>query len=49
MKKFLMSVDTMFWVEAANEEEAYDKALQSMPLSDLEFVVMEEHPAEEVN
>ena len=49
MGKYLMSVETMFWVNAENEEEAYAKAFESMPLSDLEFMIMEtdEEPVNE--
>lgn len=43
MKKFVMSLDTMFVVEAKNEKEAYEKAYQSIPPKhQVDFVIMED-------
>ena len=41
MTRYLVSADTMFWVEAESEEEACEMALFQMPKNDLEFVVLE--------
>lgn len=43
MKKFLLSVETMFVVEAADENEAYAKASECMPEDKyLDFIIEKE-------
>ena len=47
MPRYLLSVDTMFWVDAKDEAEADEKALECMPLSDLEFMTEEVDESED--
>lgn len=43
MKKFIMSLDTMFVVEAKDEKEAHEKAYDFIPKrNQVDFVIMED-------